>query len=448
MTLRVKFLLFVVIIHGVLIALAAQVMRTNAPLFIATEVLLLISIVLTVQLYRGFVRPFQLIAAGTEAIRAKDFSMKFVPVGQKEMDQLIDVYNHMIDELRQERVTQHEKSFLLERLIQASPAGILLLDFDGRVEATNPAAERCLLLPQQELLGQLPAELPGEWGPALSTLQAGQPQVIQLSGIRTYRAHCSHFLDRGFTRNFIMLEELTQDLIRQEKQAYEKLIRMMSHEINNSIGAINSILQSFSYYTAQLRPDDQTDFSEALEVSINRNTHLANFIANFANLVRLPAPTRRPCDVHDLVRSIYRLMLVQSEKRRISWHWQLAPKPLWVELDCQQIEQAVLNIVKNALESIGEDGNLTIHTSVQPPMLRIEDDGAGIAPEVQRRLFTPFFSTKRDGQGIGLTMIRDILLQHGFTFSLETTPAGTTAFTIWFGEAVKQSSHEAALATT
>ncbi|MCB2406799.1 sensor histidine kinase [Hymenobacter lucidus] len=433
MTLRVKFLLFVVIIHGVLIALAAQVMRSNAVLFVATEVVLVISIVLTVQLYRGFVRPFQLIAAGTEAIRAKDFSMKFVPVGQREMDQLIDVYNHMIDELRQERVTQHEKSYLLERLIQASPAGILLLDFDGRIEAANPAAERCLHLPQAQLLRQLPAELPGEWGLTLSSLQAGQPQVVQLSGIQTYRAHCSHFLDRGFTRNFIMLEELTQDLIRQEKQAYEKLIRMMSHEINNSIGAINSILQSFSYYTEQLRPDDRTDFSEALEVSINRNTHLANFIANFANLVRLPAPTRRPCDVHDLVRSIHRLMLVQSEKRRIAWHWHLAPEPLWVELDCQQIEQAVLNIVKNALESIGEDGNLTISTSLDPPMLRIEDDGVGIAPEVQRRLFTPFFSTKRDGQGIGLTMIRDILLQHDFTFSLETTPASTTAFTIWLG---------------
>jgi signal transduction histidine kinase len=93
--------------------------------------------------------------------------------------------------------------------------------------------------------------------------------------------------------------------------------------------------------------------------------------------------------------------------------------------------------VKNALEAIGEGGNLTIQTTQQPPTLRIEDDGAGIAPEVQARLFTPFFSTKRDGQGIGLTMIRDILLQHEFTFSLETTTAGTTAFTIGFGPAVK-----------
>ncbi|MCC2547310.1 PAS domain-containing protein [Hymenobacter sp. BT175] len=431
MSLRAKFLLFVTIIHGVLIGLAAQLRLTNPTLFVVSEVFLLISIFLTVQLYQGFVRPFHLIAAGTEAIRTKDFSMKFVPVGQREMDQLIDVYNHMIDALRQERVTQHEKSYLLERLIQASPAGILLLNFDGAIEAVNPAAERCLHLSAAELLGQHPGELPGDWGPALQSLRAGDPQVIRLSGIQTYRAHCSHFVDRGFTRNFIVLEELTQDLIRQEKLAYEKLIRMMSHEINNSIGAINSILQSFSYYTTQLDPADQPDFTEALEVSINRNTHLANFIANFANLVRLPAPRLAPHNVHDLLRAIHRLMLVQTERRHISWHWHLADEPLWVELDSQQIEQALLNIVKNAIEAIGEDGNLSVHTSLDPPMLRIENDGPGIPSDVQRRLFTPFFTTKRDGQGIGLTMIRDILLQHGFPFSLETTPGGTTAFTVW-----------------
>ncbi|QDA61967.1 sensor histidine kinase [Hymenobacter jejuensis] len=431
MTLRTKFILFVVIIHAVLIVLAAQVLRTNPVLFIGTELILAVSIVLTVQLYRGFVRPFNLIAAGTEAIQAKDFTMKFVPVGQREMDQLIDVYNRMIDELRQERVTQHEKSFLLERLIEASPAGVLLLTFDGRIEAVNPAALRCLRLPAAELLGKKPSELPGDWGTSLSTLTTGEPQVVQLSGIQTYRAHCSHFVDRGFTRNFIVLEELTQDLIRQEKLAYEKLIRMMSHEINNSIGAINSILQSFHNYAPQLREEDRDDFTEALEVSVNRNTHLANFIANFANLVRLPAPTRRPHDVHELLRGIQRLFQVQCERRNILWHWELAGGPLWVGLDAQQMEQAILNIVKNALESIGENGNLTVRTTQNPPMLRIEDDGAGIPADVQRRLFTPFFSTKRDGQGIGLTMIRDILLQHGFRFSLETQPTGLTAFTIW-----------------
>ncbi|OON67765.1 sensor histidine kinase [Hymenobacter sp. CRA2] len=431
MTLRTKYILFVVLVHVAIAGLAFQFRQTNLWLFLATEVLLLATAVLSVQLYRGFVRPLNLIAAGTEAIRDRDFTMKFLPVGQTEMDQLIDTYNTMIDELRQERITQHEKSFLLERLIDASPAGILLLDFNGSIQGVNPAAEHCLGQPAAALQGLLPAALPGEWGRVLSHLVPGEPQVVQLSGLQTYRASTSHFLDRGFTRHFIVLEELTQELIRQEKQAYEKLIRMMSHEINNSIGAVNSILQSFRYYAGQLTADDRADFTEALDVSVQRNTHLANFIAGFANLVRLPPPQPRPTDVHEQLRAICRLLQVQSEKRGIKWHWELAPGPLFVALDAQQMEQALLNICKNALEAIEQDGNLWVRTTASPPTVIIENDGPGIAPEVQPHLFTPFFSTKRDGQGIGLTMIRDILLQHHFAFSLATDAGtGRTAFRI------------------
>ncbi|GAB2963538.1 ATP-binding protein [Hymenobacter coalescens] len=431
MTLRTKYILFVVFIHAAIAGLALQFRASNMWLFGATELLLIVTAVISVQLYRGFVRPINLIAAGTEAIRDRDFTMKFLPVGQTEMDQLIDTYNTMIDELRQERVTQHEKSFLLERLIDASPAGILLLDFEGRIQGVNPAAARCLQQPAQQLAGLRPAALPGEWGRVLGQLEAGQPQVVQLSGLQTYRASTSSFLDRGFPRHFILLEELTQELIRQEKQAYEKLIRMMSHEINNSIGAVNSILQSFRYYAGQLAEDDRADFTEALDVSVQRNTHLANFIAGFANLVRLPPPQPRPTDVHEQLKAICRLLQVQSEKRRIRWHWQLAEGPLFVRLDAQQMEQALLNICKNALEAIDHDGNVWVRTTAEPPTVTIENDGPGIAPEVQPQLFTPFFSTKRDGQGIGLTMIRDILLQHGFAFRLATNPdTGRTAFHI------------------
>jgi len=431
MSLRLQFIIFVVILHGVLIVLAAQVRTTNAPLFVGLEVLLLVSLGLAWRLYRGFVRPLQLIAAGTEAIRAQDFSLKFVPVGQREMDQLIDVYNHMLDALRQERVTQHEKKHLLESLIRASPAGVLLLSFEGHIEGVNPAAERMLAQPAAQLLGQQPTQLPGDWGPALAALSETQPQVVQLSGLQTYRAHSSRFIDRGFTRRFIVLEELTQELIRQEKKAYEKLIRMMAHEINNSIGAINSILQSFHHYAPQLHPQDQSDFTEALDVSIGRNTHLANFMANFATLVRLPPPQPQLTDVHELLRTTARLLQVQAERLRIRWHWELAPAPLLAQADSVQLEQALLNICKNAQEAIGEDGNIWVRTSQEPAQLIIENDGLGIAPEVQRRLFTPFFSTKRDGQGIGLTLTRDILLQHNCRFSLETQPNGRTAFTIW-----------------
>ena len=432
MSLRLQFLLFVTLIHAVLIALAAQLRTTNAPLFIGSEVLLLISIGLTTQLYRKFVRPFQLIAAGTAAMQAQDFSLKFVPVGQREMDQLILVYNQMIDALRRERVSQHEKSVLLERLIQASPAGILILDFEGRIESANAAAVRFVGRPAAVLVGQLLAALPAPWGAALAGLTENQPQALRLSGLATYRAHAAHFLDRGFTRRFLVLEELTQELIRQEKQAYEQLIRMMSHEINNSIGAINSILHSFQHYAPQLAPADRPDFTQALDVSIARNTQLANFIANFAHLVRLPPPAPRPTDVHALLRGIARLLQPQSAERGITWHLELPEGPLVIRLDAQQLEQALLNVAKNALEAIGHGGNVWVRTTAHPPTVVLENDGPGLSPEVCQRLFTPFFSTKRDGQGIGLTLVRDVLLAHGFRFRLETNEAGRTAFGIDF----------------
>ncbi|MBC7448484.1 MAG: HAMP domain-containing protein [Hymenobacteraceae bacterium] len=444
MTLRLKFILAVGLLHGVLVALAFSLRTTNPVLFGAAEVLLVASGVLTYQLYRGFVRPFQLIAAGTQAIQAGDFTLKFVPVGQHEMDQLIGVYNAMIDHLRLERVQQYEKSYLLQQLIDASPAGILLLDFDGRVAEANPAASTALQQPASALRGLLPAALPGEWGPALGDLRPGEPATVRLSGVQTYRAHRTSFVDRGFPRAFILLEELTRDLIRQEKLAYEQLIRMMSHEINNSIGAVNSLLQSFHTYAPYLPDADRPDFTEALDVAHTRNTHLVNFIGSFATLVRLPAPERRPVDLHELLRATCRLLAVPSQHAGVRWQWALAPGPFWVDADAPQLEQALLNIAKNALEAIKTrpvltneaaqvGGTITIRTRMQPLEMRIENDGAPIPPAVRQRLFTPFFSTKRDGQGIGLTLVRDILLAHEYQFDLATEANGCTAFTIWPG---------------
>ena len=295
-------------------------------------------------------------------------------------------------------------------------------------------AARFIGQPAAALAGQTLSALPAPWGPALTGLAEKQPQALRLSGLATYRATAAHFFDRGFTRRFVVLEELTQELIRQEKQAYEQLIRMMAHEINNSIGAINSILHSFQHYAPQLAPADQPDFTEALDVSMARNTQLANFIGSFARLVRLPPPALRPTDVHALLRATARLLQPQSAERRIRWHLDLPDEPLMVSLDAQQLEQVLLNVAKNALEAVGHYGNIWVSATLQPPALTIENDGAALTPEVRQRLFTPFFSTKRDGQGIGLTLVRDVLLAHGFAFWLDTNAAGRTAFVIDFNK--------------
>ncbi|MBF8965621.1 PAS domain-containing protein [Pontibacter sp. FD36] len=412
--------------------MAYFLLQENKLLFIGMEVLVLISVVITVNLYFAFFKPLNLIRAGIESIRDKDFSTKFVRVGQPELDELVDVYNRMIEQLRQERVAQAEKSFLLEKIIRASPAGIILLDFDDRIESINPAAERYLSLSGHTLQGSPLEELPNTWSRELKQVQAGQPYTFRLNGIRTFRAHRAHFIDRGFQRAFIMMEELTEAIIKNERQAYEKVIRMMSHEVNNSTGAINSILDSVQYYTPQIDEEHREDFTYALQVAIDRNANLSRFMANFADVVRLPAPSKKPVQVQALLKRLERLMLPQLEQRQITLFLQLPAAPLCIPMDEQQIEQALLNILKNAMEAVKSEGKIWVELQQEPLCLTITDDGEGIPEHVRPMLFTPFFSTKETGQGIGLTMIREILLSHGFQFSLESSEDELTAFRIRF----------------
>ncbi len=432
MTLRTKFILFAVIIHTVMALIAARLLATDKIWFVATEALIIVSIIVTVNIYRSFVRPLDLVSAGIESIRSKDFTVKFLPVGQREVDQLVEVYNLMIDQLRQERTLQAEKHFLLEQLLLASPSGIILLDFDGNIENINPSASRWLQVNLSAFKGKPLWTLPNQLGTDLADLTEGQPKLFNVNGIRLFKAQKAHFVDRGFPHYFILIEELTEELVRQEKVAYEKIIRMMSHEVNNSIGAINSILQSFKYYTPQLETDLQPDYENALQVCIDRNTQLANFMGKFAGLVRLPQPQKQTLDLHALLHHAYYLLRLAAENRNIEWVWDLAPEPIYIQADEQQLEQIVINIIKNAFEAMEQDGRLTVRTRVQPATLLIEDNGPGIPPEIRQQLFSPFFSTKKNGQGIGLMLIRDILMNHGFPFSLETIADHRTVFTIQF----------------
>ncbi|QCR22809.1 PAS domain-containing sensor histidine kinase [Pontibacter sp. SGAir0037] len=430
MTLQIKFILFAVVVHSLLAASAYLLLQESPYLFIGMEVLVLVSVVITAQLYQAFFKPLRILRSGIESIRDKDFSTKFAPVGQRELDDLVSVYNRMIDQLRQERITQAEKHFLLEKLTQASPAGIILLGFDNYVEAVNPAAERFLQVQKQELLQKHLHELPKAWATELASIKDGEAKTFRIDGIRIFRCHRGHFIDRGFQHAFVLMEELTEAMVKNERQAYEKIIRMMSHEINNSTGAINSILDSIKYYAPQLAPEDQPDFENALQVAIDRNKNLSRFMSNFADVVRLPQPTKITTDVHAIVYRLSRLMQQEFNRRHICYTFTPAGSPLLVSLDEQQIEQALINILKNAAEAIGNEGEIHIRTETSPPRITITDNGGGIPEHIRPLLFTPFFSTKETGQGIGLTMIREILLNHGFTFSLTSDEAGITAFII------------------
>lgn len=433
MKLKLKYIIFVTVIHLILILLSITLIKINVFYFLAAEIFIIISLVISFILYRQLIMPINTIASGIESIEEKDFSMKFVKVGHPEMDKLIEVYNKMIDQLREERLKQEEQHYFLKNLIEASPSGVLVLDFDENITAVNPTALSFMNYKKDEILGKNIRQLEGQFIDVIKNLKEDKPQTVALSGMQVYKCHKASFLDRGFNHFFIMIEQLTDEIVRSEKNAYGKVIRMMSHEINNSIGSVNSILNTCLEYKDQLTEKDAGIFENAVQVAIARNNHLNGFMMNFADIIRLPQPTPKEIDLHELLYSVRDLMIFDLEKKHIRWEWQIPAEPMLLLIDPLQMEQVLVNIVKNAVEAIENNGFIRIETSSKPEKyLKIYDSGKGIPAEIKPQLFSPFFSTKKQGQGIGLTLIREILINHGFTFALENCDSGLTCFTINF----------------
>jgi two-component system, NtrC family, nitrogen regulation sensor histidine kinase NtrY len=425
MKLSTKFILFIIVIHAVTIALSFYIFRENKIIFIASEFFIVISLMICWSLYTELIAPLNLLTTGIDALHDKDFTIKFVETGRYEMDKLIGVYNAMLDQLRTERTVQQEQYFFLDKLIQTSPTGILILDFDENIYDLNPKALSILNLDKEELKGR-PLSPEGNRDvdslhifdnlliKAIEKLEKGASTTVNTEGGKKFKIQKSAFIDRGFQRIFVMIEELTTEIFEAEKQAYAKVIRMMAHEVNNSIGAVNSILDT----TYKMEQD--ADVANALKIAIERNDHLNYFMRNFADVIRLPEPRKEAFDVTMLVKNVATLMEYKAKEKHIDFEFQ-TNDPLSILADLGQIEQVLINIVKNAIEAQDKmEGFIIFKIDNNKRELSIIDNGKGISKDVEPMLFSPFFTNKNGGQGIGLTLIREVLTNHGFAFSLKT----------------------------
>jgi two-component system nitrogen regulation sensor histidine kinase NtrY len=432
MKLRTKYILFVTILHLIALVLTWFIFCNNKIFFIISEVFIIISMIISWDLYRQLIQPLKLLMKGVDAIKDRDFNVKFIPTGKYEVDQLIGVYNEMIDHLRTERTLQEEQHFFLEKLIFTSPTGIIILDYDHNIQKINPKAAEILDVNEKELLNRSIEYLPDSFLKHIKDLKHGEAKTIKLDGAATYKLQRSHFIDRGFSRDFIMIEELTAEILAAEKNVYGKVIRMMAHEVNNTIGPVNSIIQSALTADPLWEGHHSDDLKDALQVALDRNQNLNLFMRNFADLVKLPEANRKRIDLNHLITTVSKLMEFKASEKDIKLLVETGTEPFYISADEQQMEQAFINIVKNAIEAVGQEGNVKFTTNTRARQLVITDSGKGISPAQSEQLFTPFYSTKKDGQGIGLTLVREILMNHGYEFSLKTVAERQTEFTINF----------------
>lgn len=376
------------------------------------------------------VEPLHLMETGMLLLREQDFSSRLRRVGQTDADNIVDVFNRMMDALKAERLHVREQNQLFDLIFRSSPMGILILDLDRRVDSVNPSGERLLGVSLEAVRGKRLDECSFDLCEDLCSLAMDEVRTVRLTDSNIYRCSRQSFLNGGFRHTFYLVELLTEEVSQAERKAYEKVIRMIAHEVNNTVAGVTSTLDTLE--TAMEDMPDSAELCELMRVCIERCYNMGRFITNFADVVKIPDPILVHSDLNEVVRVNMQFLETMCGERRIALVMHLSPEPVWVDLDVVLFQQVLVNIFKNAVESIGLEGTVYIRTSAGSPVLEVADTGRGIDKDTASKLFSPFFSTKPNGQGIGLMLVREVLMKHHCTFSLRTGDDGLTRFTIHF----------------
>lgn len=365
-------------------------------------------------------------------LNEQDFSSRLSHVGQHDADRIVDVFNRMMNELKMERLRLREQNHFLDLIIKSSPMGVVILDFDNKITSINASAVQFLGINSEDYaIGKTIKDLSTPLSDRLTQVEQGATETLRIGDAMIYRCSKLSFIDRGFYHPFILIESLTSEVMKAEKKAYEKVIRMIAHEVNNSVAGVTSTLDMINDTLATI--ENCEDLQYALQVCIERSHGMSNFITRFADVVKIPEPDLSINDLNECASHCASIMESVCAENGISINIDLHPNSLPVMIDGTLIEHALVNIIKNAIESIGYNGTISIKTYTDnSPIIEISDTGKGIDNDTANKLFTPFFSTKPNGQGLGLIFIRETLMKHNCRFSLRTYTDNVTRFIIHF----------------
>lgn len=428
---RIKGLFFILVflllaLGGILLFLSSQ---QNTLFFYIGEGLVFFILIYLAFFYRKLIKPLNTIESGMDLLREQDFSSRLSPVGQYEADRVVNVFNRMMEQLKNERLRLREQNHFLDLLINASPMGVIITTLDDDLSQLNPMALKMLGVRPEDVQGKKMNEIDSPLAMELANVPKGATTTVRLNDSNIYRCTHSSFIDHGFQHPFFLVESLTDEVMKAEKKAYEKVIRMIAHEVNNTTAGITSTLDTVEQ--ALSTEEGMDDICDVMRVCTERCFSMSRFITRFADVVKIPEPTVSPVNLNDLAFTCKRFMEGMCNDCRIKLRLKIDEDLKDVMLDAALFEQVLVNIIKNAAESIETDGEIIIRT-LSPATIEITDNGKGINKETEAKLFSPFFSTKPNGQGIGLIFIREVLMRHGCTFSLRTYADGLTRFRIVF----------------
>ncbi|AZG75110.1 sensor histidine kinase [Shewanella livingstonensis] len=425
-------------------------------LWLAIIVMLAVCYFCSMWLTRRLSESLQALEIGLLNFKDNDFSVSLHPYGEPQLDALVSLYNQASAKLRSERQFIYQRELMLDKVIQNSPNVMLLIDDNQRVIYANGAARHLfnhgvkvegMLLP--ELIVMLPEALKtalnseqeglfsmggnanhahhngsGNGSTDNSSREHNVDTIADDGDIETWHISRGRFTQNNQQHHLILLKQLTKELNRQEVAVWKKVIRIISHELNNSVAPIASMVNSGKFLTQHL---DDSKLQLIFDTIENRTTHLSLFISHYAQFAKLPLPQKALIDWTKMTQQ-----LAQQYPFKV-----LSPLPQTpIKLDAVQLEQVLINLLKNAHESgASAESVALIFEEITHPvvglLIKVEDKGSGMSSEVLSQALLPFYSTKQSGTGIGLPLCREIIEAHGGRISMQNRVEGGLSVKVW-----------------
>ena len=359
------------------------------------------------------------------AINYEDFTRRFVA---NDVDtELKDAFNRILERFQDARAERDLKAGYLDTVVRHVPVPFIAAKSDDTVSLVNNPARRLTGLAaigHLDDLGVLDPALPD----LLRTTPAGQQRLVQarLRDIPVeLRVSVSEIRMDGDIERLYSIENLSGELSARESSAWRNLIRVLTHEIMNTLTPVTSLAQTTAGMLDD--PDAADDIREAISTIGRRSEGLIDFVSRYRELLKVPAPDPRPVEVIDVFKAV--VVLEREALKNVDLRIDVVPESLSVMADRALLEQVLLNLVKNAIDAVADRKGAVIALAARldfgRTVLSVTDNGPGIPGEILDQVFIPFFTTKREGSGIGLSLSRQVMTAHGGDIVVDDLPAGT-----------------------